>query len=147
MTKTNLSSVVETALPALSGSAVTYNADKNIYLSDGYTSVAGNTYFQGLRFSDRIIINYDFGQGYAFLFLNGIRIYGYNGKDKRLIASRTYYSQCFGENFAKRECEQMIVEYMEGQVKLMNASVDQRQLEDFSAALVQDAVSNKKLIG
>lgn len=81
----NLSTLVETALPTLSGSAVTYCAAKNIYLSSGYTSAAGNTYFQGLRLSDRIIINYDFGQGYAYLFLNGIRIYGFNGREKNLL--------------------------------------------------------------
>lgn len=146
MTQTNLSMVVESALPALSGSAVTYNADKNIYLSSGYTSAAGNTYFQGLRLSDRIIINYDFGQGYAYLFLNGIRIYGYNGKNKRLIASRSYYCQTFWEGFAKRECEKMLMEYMTGQMKLMNVSVDQCQLEDFSKSLVQETLNNKKLL-
>jgi len=145
-TATNLSKVVETALPALSGSAVTYNADKNIYLSTGYTSAAGNTYFQGIRLSDRIIINYDFGQGYAYLFLNGIRIYGYNGTAKRLIASRTYYSQCFGENFAKCECEKMIMEYMAGQMRLMNVTVDQQQLENFSAILVQETLNHSKLL-
>lgn len=146
MVATNLSKVVESALPALSGSAVTYNADKNIYLSTGYTSAAGNTYFQGLRLSDRIIINYDFGQGYAYLFLNGIRIYGYNGKDKRLIASRSYYCQSFWEDFAKRECEQMIVEYMTGQMKVMNVSVDKHQLEDFSTTLVQETLNRNKLL-
>lgn len=57
MTKTNLSMVVESALPALSGSAVTYNADKNIYLSTGYTSAAGNTYFDFPTESSSIMIS------------------------------------------------------------------------------------------
>lgn len=124
---TNLKTLVESSLPALSGSAVTYNADKNILLTEGYTSAAGNTYFQGIRLSDRIIINYSFGQGYYYLFLNGIQIYGYNGTEKRLIASRSYFCQCFGENFAKRECIEMLREYMQGQMKLLGASVDMKQ--------------------
>lgn len=142
----NLSTLVETALPTLSGSAVTYCAAKNIYLSSGYTSAAGNTYFQGLRLSDRIIINYDFGQGYAYLFLNGIRIYGFNGREKKLIASRSYYSQCHSEQFAKRECISMIKEYMQGQVKLLNTPVNINQMEDFSEKLVIETLSNKKIL-
>ena len=107
-----LISLVEKALPAMSGSQVTYNSQNNIFLSSGYTSAAGNTYYQGIRLSDRIIINYDFGQGYAHLFLNGIRIYGYDGNQKQLISSRSYYSQCFSEQYAKSECQNMVKEYL-----------------------------------
>ena len=71
---TSLIRVVESALPALSGSSVTYNAQNNIYLTNGYTSAAGNTYFQGIRLSDRIIVKYDIGQGYAHTFLNGVQV-------------------------------------------------------------------------
>ncbi|NYI49038.1 hypothetical protein [Macellibacteroides fermentans] len=142
----NLTILVETALPALSGSAVTYNAAKNIYLSSGYTSAAGNTYFQGIRLSDRIIINYDFGQGYAYLFLNGIRIYGFDGRDKKLIASRSYCCKGHSEQFAKSECISMIQEYMKGQIKMLNASITESQIQDFSEKLIVDTLNNKKIL-
>ena len=79
MITTSLSRVVDTALPSLSGSSVTYNAQKNIFLTEGYTSAAGNTYFQGIRASDRIAIKYNIGVGYLHTFLNGIEV-----TDKRL---------------------------------------------------------------
>ena len=60
--ETRLISLVEKALPAMSGSQVTYCQRSNIFLSSGYTSAAGNTYFQGIRLSDRIIINYDLSE-------------------------------------------------------------------------------------
>ena len=85
---TSLSHVVDKALPALSGSSVTYNAQNNIFLTNGYTSAAGNTYYQGIRLSDRIIVKYSIGEGYAHTFLNGVEVYGYNGLDKKLIGSR-----------------------------------------------------------
>lgn len=43
----SLSRVVETSLPALSGSAVTYNAAHNIFLTQGYTSAAGGHLLSG----------------------------------------------------------------------------------------------------
>lgn len=139
---TDLSTLVQKALPALSGSQVSYNKQHNIYLSTGYTSQAGNTYFQGIRLSNRIVINYDFGQGYKYLFLNGIRIYGFDGHDKRLIASRGYYSQSFSECFARQQCRSMILEYLKGEMKLMGCEVNQYQLNEFSNRLVTEAMNN-----
>ena len=127
----------------MSGSQVTYNSRNNIFLSSGYTSAAGNTYFQGLRLSDRIIINYDFGQGYAYLFLNGIRIYGYDGNQKQLISSRSYYSQCFSEQYAKAECQSMVKEYLKGQMSLMgNTYINEAQLTEFASQIVGEALRN-----
>jgi hypothetical protein len=127
----------------MSGSQVTYNSRNNIFLSSGYTSAAGNTYFQGLRLSDRIIINYDFGQGYAYLFLNGIRIYGYDGNQKQLISSRSYYSQCFSEQYAKAECQSMVKEYLKGQMRLMgNTYINEAQLTEFASQIVGEALRN-----
>lgn len=141
--ETKLISLVEKALPAMSGSQVTYSQRSNIFLSSGYTSAAGNTYFQGIRLSDRIIINYDFGQGWKYLFLNGIRIYGYDGRNKQLISSKSYNCTVFSEQFAKVQCQKMIIEYLSGQMKLMgNTSVTQSQLSEFSSKIVAEALRN-----
>ena len=46
---TSLALVAAKALPALSGSSLTYNPEKNVYLTLGYTSAAGNTYYKAIR--------------------------------------------------------------------------------------------------
>ena len=51
---TSLSNLVSQALPALSGSSITYNAERNMLMTQGYTSAAGNTYFQGIQLSERL---------------------------------------------------------------------------------------------
>ena len=68
MQTTPLTSLVSQALPAVSGSSITYNPDRNIFLTTGYTSAAGNTYFQGIHLSNRLAIVYDIGVGYAYTF-------------------------------------------------------------------------------
>lgn len=49
---TSLALIAAKALPALSGSSLTYNAEKNVYLTLGYTSAAGNTYYRAIRLTD-----------------------------------------------------------------------------------------------
>ena len=143
---TSLSRVVDTALPALSGSSVTYNAQNNIFLTNGYTSAAGNTYYQGIRLSDRIIVKYSIGEGYAHTFLNGVEVYGYNGRDKKLIGSRSFNCYFFSEYGAKKEAIGIVVDYMKSQTKLLGASVENKQLEQFSESLVEDTYKQMKFL-
>ena len=84
-----LATLAERALPCLSGDSVSYNADKNIFVTSGYTSTAGNTYYKTYRLSDRLCISCSLGQGYAYLFLNGLSIYGWYGHQSRLLGNWT----------------------------------------------------------
>ncbi|GAB4349696.1 MAG: hypothetical protein OHK0038_28380 [Flammeovirgaceae bacterium] len=47
----------------------------NTFLSQGYTSIAGNTYFSAFRIFPDFIIKEEVGQGWCHTFLNGIKIY------------------------------------------------------------------------
>ena len=133
-TNNSLQLFVSKVLPA----RTTYSKERNMFLANAYTSAAGNTYFQGIRLSERIKIKYDFGQGYCYLFLNGIHIYGFDGEKERLLNSRLYHCQGFCESFTKSECISMIKEYMCSHLKLAGASVNNQDIESFSNALVSD---------
>lgn len=145
MENLNLVSVIEKTLPALSGSSVIYNQNHNMFITPGYTSAAGNIYFKGIKLSNRIIISYDLGQGYSYLFLNGITIYGFDRHDKRLIASRFYHSCSFSELHAKRESVDMIKEYLEGQMKILNSPIDRYLVDDFANKLVEETLIQKQI--
>lgn len=134
----SLTRIIDNALPALSGSPVTYCKEHSIYLSNGYTSAAGNTYFQGLRLSDRLIVMYEFGQGWAHLFLNGIRLYCFDGKEKKLISSRGYSCQFFNEGFARNECIRMLKNFIATQAKMLGANVQPLQLAEFAETMVKE---------
>ena len=56
MINTALQTIATKALPALSGEQVTYNAAKNVFLSQGYTSAAGNMYYKAIRLSNRFLL-------------------------------------------------------------------------------------------
>lgn len=82
---TSLALVAAKALPALSGSSLTYNLEKNVYLTLGHTSAAGNTYYKAIRLSNRLAVYYHIGEGYAYTFLNGITLS--HGTDRRRASS------------------------------------------------------------
>ena len=141
MTNTALQTIVAKSLPALSGESITYNAAKNVFLSQGYTSVAGNMYYRAIRLSNRLVVYYDLGQGYAYTFLNGIKLYCFDGQKANLIAQK-YWGGCdyriFNEQFAKEQSILMLKNFLEGQLKLHGAHVSDQELISFARGMIEE---------
>lgn len=150
MAITALTRLAEKALPALSSATVTYNPEKNVYLTLGYTSPAGNTYFKAVRFSDRLAVHYDIGKGYAYTFLNGITLFAWDGS-KVVIIGKKSWGGCgnwvsFSERFATEQTIKMLKEYLEGQAKAIGQCVSEQQLMAFSRQMVEDVHTYQKRI-
>ena len=141
MTSTALQTIVAKSLPALSGESLTYNAAKNVFLTLGYTSAAGNTYYRAVRLSNRLVVYYDLGQGYAYTFLNGIKLFCFDGQKANLIAQK-YWGGCdyriFSEQFAKEQSILMLKGFLEGQLKLQGAHVSDQELASFARGMVEE---------
>ena len=141
MTNTALQLIAAKALPALSGESLTYNAAKNIFLTQGYTSVAGNMYYKAIRISDRLVVYYDLGQGYKYTFLNGIKLFCWDGQKAKVIAQK-YWGGCdyriFNEQFAKEQSILMLKGFLEGQLKLQGAHVSDQEVSNFARGMVEE---------
>jgi hypothetical protein len=142
MQNSALSLVATKALPALSGSSLTYNPEKNVYLTMGHTSTAGNTYFKAVRFSNRLAVYYDIGIGYCRTFLNGITLFCWDGREAKIVAQK-FWGGCgnwcdFSERFAQGQAVQMLKDYLKGQAKMLGKSIDEQQLFAFSKAMVDE---------
>ena len=138
---TTLQTIAAKSLPALSGEQVTYNAAKNVYLTLGYTSAERNTYYKAVRLSNRLIVYYDLGQGYAYTFLNGIKLFCFDGQKANLIAQK-YWGGCdwrvFNEQFAKEQSILMLKSFLEGQLKLQGAHVSDQEITNFTRGMVEE---------
>lgn len=147
---TAMTRFVEKALPALSGASVTYNPKKNVYLTLGYTSAAGNTYFKAVRFSDRLAVYYDIGEGYKYTFLNGITLFAWDGNQAVIIGKRMWGGGgnwvCFSERFAMEQTVKMLKNYLEGQAKAIGQCVSEQQLLSFSRQMVNDVQAYQRRI-
>lgn len=150
MATTALTRLAAKALPALSGAAVTYNPEKNVYLTLGYTSPAGNTYFKAVRFSDRLAVHYDIGEGYAYTFLNGITLFAWDGLKAVIIGKKTWGGcgnwVCFSERFATEQTIKMLTDYLASQAKAIGQCVSEQQLLSFSRQMVEDVHTYQKRI-
>jgi hypothetical protein len=136
--------LVDKAIPSVFKNAqLTFNAGKNIFLTEGYTSQAGNTYFQGIRFSDRIVITQQIGIGYFYTFLNGIRIFGFNGKKATLIAEKSYHCCVYCESLVKSEAENLIRNFLKSQSILTGTIVENDVLDSFSKNIVAATMKNQ----
>ena len=129
---------------------MTYNPEKNVYLTLGYTSAAGNTYFKAVRFSDRLAVHYDIGEGYAYTFLNGITLFAWDGSKAVIIGKKMWGGcgnwVCFSERFAMEQTILMLKNYLEGQAKAIGQSVSDQQLLAFSRQMVDDVRNYQRRI-
>lgn len=141
MNNTALQTIVAKNLPALSGESIAYNAAKNIFLTQGYTSAAGNMYYKAIRLSNRLIVYYDLGQGYAYTFLNGIKLYCFDGQKANLIAQK-YWGGCdyrvFNEQFAKEQSILMLSNFLAGQLKAQGAQVSNQEIFSFAYNMIEE---------
>ena len=141
MNNTALQTIVLRNLPALSGESITYNAAKNIFLSQGYISAAGNMYYKAIRISDRLVVFYELGQGYKYTFLNGIKLFAFDGQKATLIAQKYWGSSnwvIFNEYFAREQSILMLKGFLEGQLKLQGATVSDQEVMAYSRTLIEE---------
>mgnify|MGYP004517733593 CR=1 FL=1 len=138
---TALNLVAAKALPALSGSSLTYNPEKNVFLTLGYTSSAGNSYYRAIRVSKRLAVYYHIGEGYAHTFLNGITLFAWNGRKANIIAQKSWGGcnwRCFNERSAMEESIDMLKDYLAGQAKAHGTWVSERELLSYSRQMIEE---------
>lgn len=134
-----LASIAERALPCLSGDSVSYNADKNLFVTSGYTSAAGNHYFKTYRCSDRICITCHIGHADYGTFLNDVIVYGFDGQKNRIIGTWSHCGAVWFSDSAVRQVANGIVKnYLASQTKLSGTTIPDTQLLEFSKALVEE---------
>lgn len=138
---TALQLIAAKSLPAMSGEQVSYNAARNVFLSQGYTSAAGNTYYKAVRLSNRLVVYYDLGQGYIHTFLNGIKLFAWDGQKAQLIAQKYWGGsdwRKFDEYYAKEQSILMLKCFLEGQLKLQGAHISDQELISFARGMVEE---------
>ena len=87
------------------------------------------------------MVYYDLGQGYIHTFLNGIKLFCFDGQKANLIAQK-YWGGCdwrvFNEQFAKEQSILMLKGFLEGQLKLQGAHVSDQELASFARSMVEE---------
>ena len=147
-TNNSLTVKVNEILPAITNKKVTYSSSKGAYLTEGWTSAAGNTYGQLMYLSPQLAIVCDFGVGYAYTFLNGLKIFRYSGRKTELVDSRSYHCRIFNDSFVRSEAAEIVSDFIENQLKLQGAYASSAEIERLTKNLIADTVDySRKRIG
>lgn len=147
-TFSTFSNRVNDILPAITFQHVSYNSSMGAFLTDGWTSAAGNTYGQLMYLSPQLAIVCDFGIGYAYTFLNGIKVLRFNGREAELVDSRSYHCCFYNDSFVRRESAEIVAQFIESQLLLSGALVSSSDVTEMAHRLVGDTVNySRKQLG
>ena len=139
-----LTNVVNYSLPALSGAQATYDAQRAMFITEGWPSPAGNYYYEALRVSPRLTLFYEIGVGYAYTFLNGLRLFCNDGRKHRLIGQRWFSCNILSEMDVRKSCEEMLGEYLLTQNEMLNQRLTREQIEPVIKRLVDELYHNSR---
>ena len=141
MKNTSLQLIAAKALPALSGESLTYSPSRNMFVTPGYTCAGGNTYFKAIRFSDRLIVYYDLSLGYKYVFLNGIKLFCFDGQKSNIIAQKCWNGddwKVYSEQFAKEQSILMLKNYLESQLKIQGTCVSEQEIFSYARNMIEE---------
>lgn len=114
-----------------------WNEGDRMFISDEYESEAGNRYYKGVRFSDRLAIVEKVGLYHNWKYIDEIEMYVFNGREKVLVNNRKFEKVFYSAALIKDEAYRMAEGYLKSQLKLNriysasgNVSEDARVLVD-----------------
>lgn len=115
-----------------------WNESQHMFITDQYTSASGNTYYLGVRFSDRFVTILHIGLYHNWTYINEIEIYAFDEKERTLIG-KTTIDQFYNEELVRSTTENLLLNYIEGQMKLNGSTINHEQLEGKVKELVDQS--------
>ena len=136
--------LVDRVLPVEHGKmGIQYSESQNMLITTAHTSAAGNTYFNGIRLSDRIYIRINIGIGYAHTFLNGLTIYTNQKEEKKVVGSKSYHCVLYDEIKIKDDAKMIVKEKLFNEAKEQGLKLEETWLAGFVNTLVEDTYKNQ----
>ena len=66
-----------------------WNESQHMFITDQYTSPAGNTYYLGVRISDRFVTILHIGLYHNWTYINEVEVYAFDEHERTLIGKTT----------------------------------------------------------
>ena len=101
-----------------------YCHSQRMFISSHYTSAAGNMYYKGLRFTDRIVMVEKVGLYKNFSYIDSVEVYTFNGTERILIGKVDYDKVFYNAAQIKMDTQAIIVNYLEDSARINNTPLD-----------------------
>ena len=119
-----------------------YCDSQKMFMSSHYTSAAGNMYYKGLRFTDRLVMIEKVGLYKNFSYIDSIEIYAFNGEEKVLIGRMDYDKVFYNVDRIKEDATTLIGNYLEDSARITGALMNETQIKHKSTELLQQMYEN-----
>lgn len=112
------SSFLDAILPTFGNqrnAAPTYCSNQKMFISDMYTSAAGNSYYKGIRFSDRLIMVERIGLYHNWTYIDEVQIYGFDGTKPTLLSSHKFEKEFYNKELIREKANLIMANYISSQ--------------------------------
>ena len=113
-----------------------WNESQNMFITDQYTTVGGNTCYLGVRFTDRFVTILHIGLYHNWTYINDVEVYAFDGEDRKLVG-KVSLDKFYDENLVRTTTENLLLDYIEGQMLLQGIKPQRDQLKEQVEQLVQ----------
>lgn len=124
-------------ITGLQSNNIKFSAEANAFLGNAYTSMAGNHYFNAVRFGEGILIKEDIGHGYKYTFLNGLRVYSI--KEKKLIADASFHCQVYNKDLVRDKITSMLIDKLNEAAEQQGFSFNDNDAKRIVKQIVEQA--------
>ena len=119
-----------------------YCDSQKMFISSHYTSAAGNMYYKGLRFTDRLVMVEKVGLYKNFSYIDSIEVYTFNGEEKVLIGKMDYDKVFYNAEQIKEDTASIIANYIEDSARITGSLMDATRVKQQTAELLQQMYEN-----
>ena len=105
-----------------------WNESQKMFITSEYESASGNRYYQGIRFSERLVIVEKVGLFHTWTYIDGVELYTFDEKKPVLIGKKEYDKQFYNTEFIRHEVSKMLSDYLKSQLKLSDAPINEEQV-------------------
>jgi hypothetical protein len=123
--------------------SITYSTPMNAFVGQGYTSMAGNPYFNAMRFADGILIKEDVGEGYAYTFLNVLKIYDLH--TKKLLCEESFNCHYYSKDTVKSDVKRMLTNLIIKAAQQENRYLSESDVRNRISQIIEKAFSNNQI--
>ena len=140
--KNTSNSFIDSVLPTFgqprTAKTPVWNESQKMFITDQYVSAAGNTYYLGVRMSNRFVTILHIGLYHNWTYINEVEVYAFNGKERELIG-KTKIDQFYNEDLVRAATEQLLGDYLGSQMKMNGIDTNAKQLESQVKSLVDSS--------
>jgi len=119
-----------------------WNEGQRMFISEEYESAAGNRYYKGLRFCEKLAIVETVGLYHTWTYIDSIEVYAFEGRNKKLISKRIFDKQFYNKDFIQEQTRQMVADYLRGQSKMMGVFVSKENIDREAEKLVNKSYTS-----